>query len=577
MGGDKTIPSSSRSKTFLEMMMEQDRDPLCYHDHGICFEKQHGDPHRNLRKLQDDYSYVMRLIKAPKLYERGFFGQGVTVGIASTGISPNHEALTPSYRGFDPVTGDFDHNYNWLDSISNVSSPRDSIQIGTFLSGVTAGNNEKNNIGIAPEAKYIGCRNTDPNGRDSIESHIICLEWMRAPFDLGRKNPRPDLRPDIIYTSPCLPCFQQYELYQPILALLDAGIFVVTSSGTKEAEQNKCQKITLAPGVFVEALTVNGLRNSDNFTLTEGAAGPGSLNGTFVQKPDIVTTGDGLLSAIYPPTGQSIYLTASGTSVAAAAVTGGIALLYSALTEFKRQVEATRWLIQLTTELRLESNCDGGNERLPNLEFGYGLIDVEAAYVAARENPSPAKVSMQAVYGEDGTYEFTVTPTEPFPEGLMLVFLKVHPENQNPGPPVSTIRDSPLSFPLEFGDDGFAFLRVTAMDTSASLEQRLRGDVISSHVQCWYSEEFDVTLSGIKGRKRQKAYRDRIEETIQENGCQVLNSKSGPPTTNPVPTSGPGEPPSQGPSTPTPPPTESGKKEKKKKKKKKEKKKNGEQ
>ena len=123
------------------------------------------------------YPFHIRQINAHKLYKRGFYGQGVTVGISSTGWSP-HEALLPSYRGYDPVTKTFDHNYNWLDSVGRGEVPVDSFQIGTFLAGMVSGLNTTLNYGVATQAKHIACKNTDGNGRETIESYILCLQWF---------------------------------------------------------------------------------------------------------------------------------------------------------------------------------------------------------------------------------------------------------------------------------------------------------------------------------------------------------------------------------------------------------------
>lgn len=158
-------------------------------------------------------------------------------------------------------------------------------------------------------------------------------------------------------------------------------------------------------------------------------------------------------------------------------------------------------------------------------------MDVEAAYLAARENTSPEKVYLEAVPQgrETDKFSLTVIPQETVTNELMLVFSKVHPESGTPGPPVTTIHDSSLALdcPLEFGDDGFAVLRVTAMDTSASLDQWLGGLAISSHVQCWYLDDFNEELSGLK--RRQRSEREAlVQEVIDSNGCiDLSNLKKG--------------------------------------------------
>lgn len=219
------------------------------------------------------------------------------------------------------------------------------------------GNNPTQNVfGVSPKAKSIACKNTDGNGRQTIESYIICLDWFLAPYKRvktedgteDRVNSDPSRKPDIIYVGPCLSCGLQPFVLEPIIKdLHEAGILVVVSSGSITNGQNNCNKINSPPANYPQVFTVGGLRKSDNSTLSEGAAGPVSLNGALFRKPDLVADGDGVTGTVFAGN-QNLYLIATGTSIAASVVIGGIALLQSALSEFKNQVEATTWLITLT-------------------------------------------------------------------------------------------------------------------------------------------------------------------------------------------------------------------------------------
>ncbi len=53
--------------------------------------------------------------KAPSVWAQGFFGQGIVVGGADTGICWTHNALKPHYRGWNGATAD--RNFNWHDSV----------------------------------------------------------------------------------------------------------------------------------------------------------------------------------------------------------------------------------------------------------------------------------------------------------------------------------------------------------------------------------------------------------------------------------------------------------------------------
>ena len=77
-----------------------------------------------------------------------------------------HGALKPKYRGWDGVTAD--HNFNWHDAIHSgggscgpdTVAPCDDSGHGTHTAGTTVGDDGgANQVGVAPGAKWIGCRN----------------------------------------------------------------------------------------------------------------------------------------------------------------------------------------------------------------------------------------------------------------------------------------------------------------------------------------------------------------------------------------------------------------------------------
>ena len=90
------------------------------------------------------------------------------VGNGDTGMRWTHNALKPHYRGWNGSTAD--HNYNWHDAIHsgggdcgpNHQEPCDDGGHGTHTTGVAIGDDGAGNqIGVAPGAKWIGCRNMD--------------------------------------------------------------------------------------------------------------------------------------------------------------------------------------------------------------------------------------------------------------------------------------------------------------------------------------------------------------------------------------------------------------------------------
>src|SRR5262249_19674265 len=106
---------------------------------------------------------------APDVWALGYRGQGITVAGADTGQRWTHNALKPQYRGWDGQN--VNHDYNWHDSIhdgvgnpcgNDSPQPCDDNGHGTHTIGTVVGDDGAGNqIGMAPGAKWIGCRNMD--------------------------------------------------------------------------------------------------------------------------------------------------------------------------------------------------------------------------------------------------------------------------------------------------------------------------------------------------------------------------------------------------------------------------------
>src|SRR6185437_9721773 len=179
---------------------------------------------------------------APDVWALGFRGQGITVGGADTGERWTHNALKPHYRGWNGIAAD--HNYNWHDAIhdsvgnpcgNDSPFPCDDLGHGTHTAGTTVGDDGLGNqIGVAPGAKWIGCRNMD-QGTGTPARYTECFQFMIAPTDLSGNNPDPTLRPHVLNNSWGCPasegCTSRAELETIINNTQASGIFVVVSAG----------------------------------------------------------------------------------------------------------------------------------------------------------------------------------------------------------------------------------------------------------------------------------------------------------------------------------------------------------
>src|SRR6266576_1910389 len=145
---------------------------------------------------------------APQVWALGFTGQGIVIAGADTGIRWTHNAIKPHYRGWDGTTAD--HDYNWHDSIhdsvgnpcgNDSPEPCDDFFHGTHTLGTAIGDDGgTNQIGMAPSAKWIGCRNMD-QGNGTPARYIECMEWFLAPYPIGGGQGDPLKAPDLTNNS----------------------------------------------------------------------------------------------------------------------------------------------------------------------------------------------------------------------------------------------------------------------------------------------------------------------------------------------------------------------------------------
>ena len=160
--------------------------------------------------------------RAPLVWALGFTGQGIVVASADTGQRWTHDALKPHYRGWDGTTAS--HDYNWHDSIhsgggdcgANSPQPCDDYGHGTHTIGTAIGDDGGvNQIGMAPGAQWIGCRNMD-QGNGAPATYIECMEFFLAPYPVngtpadGDPTKAPDITDQLLDLSAVGRLFDQH-------------------------------------------------------------------------------------------------------------------------------------------------------------------------------------------------------------------------------------------------------------------------------------------------------------------------------------------------------------------------------
>lgn len=325
-------------------------------------------------------------VRAPAAWALGVRGAGVVVAGQDTGYRWDHAALRASYRGWNGNSASHDHH--WWDAIHadvglpnsnpcgySSATPCDDHGHGTHTMGTIVGLDGANEIGVAPDARWIACRNMDL-GDGVPASYLECFQFFLAPTDLAGQNPRPDLAPHVINNSwGCIPsegCAWN-TLSSAVSAVRGAGILVVASAGNSGPG---CSSVSDPPAVYSDAFTV-GAHSSSNAIAGISSRGPVAVDGSGRLKPDVTAPGVGVRSSLR----GGGYGTMTGTSMAGPHVAGVAALVMSANPALKGNPAAVEAILRASA-VPTVSALDCGNfvgAQVPNAVFGYGRVDALAA------------------------------------------------------------------------------------------------------------------------------------------------------------------------------------------------------
>ncbi len=367
----------------------------------------------------DGIEWNITKVHAPDAWALGATGQGIVVAGEDTGYQWDHPALKGKYRGWNGSAAD--HNYNWHDAIHSgggscghdASAPCDDTDHGTHTMGTMVGDDGgSNRIGMAPGAKWIGCRNMD-RGNGTPASYAECFQWFIAPTNLANLNPDPSRAPHLINNSwgcpPSEGCTDPTVLQAVVESARAAGIEVVVSAGNSGPS---CSSVSDPAAIYDASFTV-GATNSADVIASFSSRGPVIVDGSNRLKPDVSAPGVGIRSSV-PGNGYAVF---DGTSMAGPHVAGLVALLLSASPGLARDPDAIEPVIAGSCVPRTTSQTCGGipGSMIPNATYGWGRVDALAAVDATAADVSVAQSASPdpAIPGVPVTYSVTVANAGP--------------------------------------------------------------------------------------------------------------------------------------------------------------------
>jgi serine protease AprX len=377
-------------------------------------------------------------VNAPEVWALGYRGQGITIGGQDTGYDWEHPALKEQYRGWDGSV--VDHNYNWHDAIhdssgnpcgNDAAEPCDDHAggHGTHTMGIMVGEDPShtNQIGMAPGAKWIGCRNMD-QGVGSPATYAECYQWFIAPTDLNDLNPNPAKAPDVINNSWSCPesegCTDPQVLLSVVEAVRAAGILTVHSAGNRGPS---CGSVNTPAAIYDASFTVGNTTSGDQVAASS-SRGPVMIDGSGRIKPDVSAPGTSIRSSV-PGGGYSIL---SGTSMAGPHVAGLAALLFSAQPDLIGQVDRVEHLITSTAVPinTFDAPCGGiPGTASPNNFSGWGRIDALAAFQGQSLWPEKTASSEEILSGGEITFTLVVNHSAVNSTASEVVLSDALPEN----------------------------------------------------------------------------------------------------------------------------------------------------
>jgi serine protease AprX len=332
------------------------------------------------------------VINAPALWGQGYTGQGVVVASMDSGVDVSHPDLSARWRG---------GSNSWFDPYNQHSTPVDLSGHGTWTTGIMVGGDAGGtSIGVAPGAQWIAAKIFNDQGGSTATAIHQAFQWLLDPDG----NPTTADAPQVVnnswtYANPG--CYLDFE--PDLESLRAAGILPVFAAGNSGPYSNTSYSPSNNPSAFA----VGAVNNSDQI-YAYSSRGPSTCGGSTGPFPEMVAPGVNVRTTDR----YGLYTTATGTSLAAPHVAGGLALLLSAYPDLDAGTQE---------QALINSAVDLGASG-PDDVFGYGRLDLFSAFNWAATAPTstPPPPTPTSVPSSTPTLTPTESGTEPARDSLFL-------------------------------------------------------------------------------------------------------------------------------------------------------------
>ncbi len=342
-----------------------------------------SEPTRQPTQLLD----IAHQIGADELWAEGYTGKGVDIAMIDTGVAPVAE-LSESNIVVGP-------DLSFEGGVAEVSG-LDTYGHGTHMAGIIVGRTpgadpraprDGDVIGIAPDARLISVKVGDNTGATDVSQVIAAIDWVVQHRQSDGLNIRAI---NLSYNTTGTQSYVDDPLSKAIENAMFHGITVIVSAGN----EGRGLKHLANPATNPHVIAVSAAHYDADGTWSMPGWAP---SGGDVRNPDLVAPGVSVASLRVPvsrididhPGGRLVdderLFLGSGTSQAAAVVTGAVALLLD------QRPELTPWQVK-------DILGSGAYDTSAPAKFeGAGVLDV--AESSRRNSPRGATVIFNPARG----------------------------------------------------------------------------------------------------------------------------------------------------------------------------------